>query len=253
MNDSDEYLNKIKQLEKEAKELKNFNYELGILNCTISHEIKSPLHAIDAYARIFIEDYGKQVDENDLKLIKNIRNLCSDTLILVNKLMEYIKIQNMEPHNERINLSNIISEIFKKLVSSYKNKNNIQLKFETKLPDIFFDKILITQIISNLISNALKFSQGEKVPIITIGYKYNKGEKIFYVRDNGIGFDMKFSEKLFEMFHRMHSSDEFEGSGLGLFIIKNIIEKYCGRVWIEGKTGIGACTYFTIDNKYILE
>ena len=250
MNDSDEYVNKIKQLEEEVKELKNLNYELGILSCTISHEIKSPLHAIDAYARIFIEDHGEQVDENDLKLIKNIRNLCSDTLVLVNKLMEYIKIQSIEPHNERIDLSSIISEIFKKLVSSYTN-NNIKLKFDTKLPDIFFDRILITQIISNLISNALKFSQGEKVPIITIGYKYNKGEKIFYVRDNGIGFDMKFSEKLFEMFHRMHSSDEFEGSGLGLFIIKNIIEKYFVRVWIEVKTCILACTYFTLDNKYI--
>ena len=113
MNDSDEYVNKIKQLEEEVKELKNLNYELGILSCTISHEIKSPLHAIDAYARIFIEDHGEQVDENDLKLIKNIRNLCSDTLVLVNKLMEYIKIQSIEPHNERIDLSSIISEILK--------------------------------------------------------------------------------------------------------------------------------------------
>lgn len=251
MDSLDENTNKIKQLEEEVKELKNFNRKLQTLNCTIAHEMKSSLHAINSYAGIFIEDYEKQIDENGAKLIRSICNLCSDTLSIMDNLLGYIKIQDIEPANEKINLDNLISEVFEKLVSVY--EKDVKLNFETKLPDIFFDKVLIKLVITNLISNALKFSQNEEIPTITVGYKYDNEENVFYIRDNGVGFDMKFSEKLFEMFQRMHSSDEFEGNGLGLVIVKSIIEKYYGRVWIEGEVGRGACIYFTMADKYIIK
>jgi light-regulated signal transduction histidine kinase (bacteriophytochrome) len=109
------------------------------------------------------------------------------------------------------------------------------------------------QVITNLISNSLKFTSTKDFALITAGYVLNNNENIFYIKDNGVGFDMKFSENLFGMFERMHSESEFEGSGVGLAIVKRIIKRFGGRVWIIGEVGKGACTYFTIGEESILK
>lgn len=244
--------NNIEDIKGKTEKLQNTNDELRAFNYTISHEIKAPVRAIDGYARIFIEDYGSKVDDDGVDLISNIRNICSDTLLLINKLLEYIKFADMEPIKEIIDFKELVEATFKELVVGYGDKKKIQLNFESELPGILGDSILMKQVVMNLISNSLKFTYNKDSALITVGYIFENDENIFYIKDNGVGFDMKFSEHLFGMFERMHSESEFEGSGVGLAIVKKIIQKFGGRVWITGEVGKGASTYFTISEENIL-
>lgn len=222
-------------------------------NYTISHEIKVPVRAIDGYARIFIEDYSDKVDKDGIEIIKSIRHICGETLLLINKLLEYIKFADMEPTKEIIDLQRLIQITFNELVIGYKDKEKVKLKFESKLPIILGDNILMKQVIINLISNSLKFTSTKEYALIAVGYTFENNENRFYIKDNGVGFDMKFSENLFGIFERMHSENEFEGSGVGLAIVKKVVQKFKGRVWITGEVGKGACTYFTIGEENILK
>lgn len=188
-----------------------------------------------------------------MALIHNIRNICSDTLALINKLLEYTKFDDFEPIKEAVDLKAMIRAVFDDLVIGYSENHKITLKISEYIPFILADSTLIKQVISNIISNSLKFTRNNDVGIITIEYTFENNENIFCIKDNGVGFDMKFSENLFEMFQRMHSIDDFEGSGVGLAIVKKIIQKFGGRVWITGEVGKGACVYFTISQENILK
>ncbi|ADL53164.1 sensor histidine kinase [Clostridium cellulovorans] len=245
--------NIVEDIKEKTEELENSNNELRALNCTIVHEIKAPVRAIDGYARIFIEDYAQQVNVDGINLINNIRNICSDTLLLINKLLDYIKFAEVESTKELINLELLIKSTFDELLFGYTDEKKIHLQFEGKLPSILGDNILMKQVIINIISNSLKFTHNKEVAVITVGYTFENNENIFYIKDNGVGFDMKFSERLFGIFERMHSDSEFEGSGVGLAIVKKLINKLGGRVWIIGEVGKGACTYFTIREDNILK
>ncbi len=253
INTSDRLNSNIDEIKEKTEQLQNANNELRAFNYTISHEIKAPVRAIDGYARIFIEDYENSIDNDGIELIKNIRHICGDTLLLINKLLEYIKFADMEPTKETIDLEKLIQGTLKELVVGYIDKEKIQLKVENDLPIILGDTILMKQVITNIISNSLKFTSNKDFALITVGYVLENNENIFYIKDNGVGFDMKFSEYLFGMFRRMHSESEFEGSGVGLAIVKKIIQKFGGRVWITGEVGKGACTYFTISDESILK
>ncbi len=228
------------------------SHELQAFNYTISHEIKAPVRAIDGYARIFIEDHKNSVSSEGLELIQNIRNICSDTLVLINKLLDYTKFTDFEPVLEALDVRKLASTVFDELIIGYSQKQSIQLQLEENIPFILADKILMKQVFANILSNSLKFTRNVDTGIISIGYGYENHEGYFYIKDNGVGFDMKFSENLFGMFQRMHSPNDFEGSGVGLAIVKKIIEKFGGRVWITGEVGRGACVYFTLSPGNIL-
>jgi light-regulated signal transduction histidine kinase (bacteriophytochrome) len=239
-------------IEKLNNMLQNSGNDLQAFNYTISHEIKAPVRAIDGYARIFIEDFGDSINEEGITLIHNIRNICNDTLSLINKLLEYTKVADFEPIMEVINLKAMIKIVFNELVIGYSEHQKITLQIDEDIPFVLADNILIKQVITNIISNSLKFTRNKDIGIITVGYSFENNENVFYIKDNGVGFDMKFSENLFGMFQRMHSIDDFEGSGVGLSIVKQIVQKFGGRVWITGEVGKGACVYFTLSQENIL-
>lgn len=227
--------------------------DLQALNFTLSHEIKAPVRAIDGYARIFLEDYGGQIDPNGLSLILNIREICRDTLTLINQLLEYTRLSEIEPVKETVDLQQMIRTVFKKLVEGYTEKDQeAVLIFGEEIPFVLCDRTLMRQIVINILSNALKFTREESKAVITAGFHREKGEDVFYIRDNGVGFDMEYSENLFGMFQRMHSENEFEGSGVGLFIVKSLIQKMGGKVWIIGEVGKGASLFFTLPPENIL-
>lgn len=240
-------------MEKKAEALQSTNSELQSFNYTISHEIKAPVRAIDGYARIFIEDYSAKIDEEGLALISNIRNICGDTLLLINRLLEYTKFADAEPIKEIIDFKALIQAVFEELILGNARRDSVQLQFKEALPVILGDHILMKQVITNIISNSLKFTRNKEAALIEVGYIAQDDEGIFYIKDNGVGFDMKFSENLFGLFQRMHSQNDFEGSGLGLAIAKKLIHKFGGRIWIESEVGKGACTYFTIGYENILK
>lgn len=242
-----------KKTENKISESARPSNDLRIFNSSITHEIKAPIRAIDGYARIFLEDYSAQIDENGVELIKNIRGICNDTLGLINKLLDYTRFAEMEPIKEPVDLKNMIQAVFEELVGSYLQGSSIKLEYESTIPMILTDRFLMKQVITNIISNSLKFTRGKDPGIITAGYRQEDTVSVFYIKDNGVGFDMKFSEKLFGMFQRMHSVDDFEGSGLGLALVKKMIESLGGSVRITGEVGKGACTYFTLAPEDILK
>lgn len=239
--------------ENKISESRQQGNDLRIFNSSISHEIKAPIRAIDGYARIFLEDYGSAIDKNGAELIENIRSICSDTLILINKLLDYTRFAEMEPIKEPVDLKDMIRTVFYELVGSYSQGTSTKLQYEGSIPFILTDRFLIKQVITNIISNSLKFTRGKEPGIITAGFRYEDNLPVFYIKDNGVGFDMKFSENLFGMFQRMHSAYDFEGSGLGLALVKKMIESLGGTVWITGEVGKGACTFFTIAQEDILK
>ncbi len=253
-NDSSSENSKSINYEEIASKLQISNNELQAFNYTISHEIKAPVRAIDGYARIFIEDYKAAVNEEGIALIRNIRSICSDTLILLDKLLDYTRFTDLEPILEAVDLKLMIESVFQELTVGYsENNKKIILNVEENIPFVLTDKVLIKQVITNIISNSLKFTRYMDIGTITAGYIFENDENIFYIKDNGVGFDMKFSENLFGIFQRMHSIDDFEGSGVGLTIVKKIVQKFGGRVWITGEVGKGACVYFTLARENILK
>jgi signal transduction histidine kinase len=219
---------------------------------TISHEIKAPVRAIDSYARIFLEDYGQSLDPEAYGIVENIRSICKETIALTNKLLEYTRIGQNEPNDEVVDLKGMIQEVFASLDDAIGDQGQTRLVFDSVVPPVIGDPLLLRQAMVNIISNSLKFARGKDEAVITVGCEKLNGEDVFFIRDNGIGFDMQYSEKLFGMFQRLHTSDEFEGSGIGLAIVKKIILLHRGRVWITGEVGRGATVYFTLPREKVL-
>ena len=231
-------MDRTSELEKVVEELEEFSY-------TISHDLKSPLKAIDIYTQFLQEDYGSSLDFEGNKILKGIQKTSSEMIELINKLLEYSITSKSNILKDKVEAKEIIEDVFREFKIGNPDRK-IQLNFETKLPVINVDKILFKQVISNIISNSIKFSKDREVTEISVGFIEGENEYIFYIKDNGVGFDMKYSDKIFDIFQTLHKRKDFGGAGIGLTTIKRIIEKHGGKVWIEGILDKGTTIYFTI-------
>jgi light-regulated signal transduction histidine kinase (bacteriophytochrome) len=232
-------------LEEKKVELEAALNELEAFSYTVSHDLKSPLRAIQGYSKIILEDYREALDEDGSEMLSNIKNISADMITMIGKLLQYSTTNRLEVCKESVNIREMFTSAFKELRSIY-SKRVIEFEFETGMPPVFADTIMIKQVIYNIISNAIKFTGNREKALIIAGCKRGASEYIFYVKDNGVGIDMEFSGKLFRIFERLHSSDEFEGSGIGLAAVRKIVQKHGGKTWIEGKLNEGATVYFTL-------
>ncbi|MDP4146690.1 MAG: PAS domain S-box protein [Bacillota bacterium] len=228
-----------------TSELQSTLAELEAFNHTVSHDLKSPLRAIDSYSRIILEDYEESLENEAVQMINNIRGICSEMINLINKLLQYSATSKLSIAKEKIDIKDIFTSIFTELKSTCNNRK-IDLQFETHIPFGMADTILMRQLIYNILSNAVKFTKNKEIANIAVGCTVKSKELEFYVKDNGAGFDMEYAGKLFGMFQRLHTSDEYEGSGIGLCIVHKIIQKHGGRTWIKGKKGEGTIIFFTL-------
>lgn len=228
-----------------TEELQNAVNELEAFTYTVSHDLKSPLRAIDGYSRIVLEDFGPRLEEEAGEMIYNIRNICRNMIEMISKLLQYSTTSKAAIEKEDINSETLIRSIFNELVSAHPDRK-LELLIETGMPVISADKVMIRQVAYNILSNAVKFTRHREQALITVGCTITGEEYVFYIKDNGVGFDMEYSGKLFGIFQRLHTNDEFEGSGIGLVTVKKIIHKHGGRVWIEGKLDEGTTVYFTL-------
>jgi len=163
---------------------------------------------------------------------------------LINDLLTFSRTSKKDIHLSNIDMEKLAKEVFNELQMSNADRN-IELTIE-KLPAAKGDPSMIRQVFLNLLSNAIKFTKNKESAMIKVGYIIEKEENIYYVKDNGVGFDMRYSDKLFNVFQRLHSTEEFEGTGIGLAIIQRIIHRHNGRVWAEGKINEGATFYFAL-------
>jgi light-regulated signal transduction histidine kinase (bacteriophytochrome) len=228
------------------EELKNMNKELESFSYSVSHDLRAPLRAINGYSTILQKDYESYLDENGKWLISNI---CSNTVrmsTLIDELLEFSKLGRKEVQKHEIIMNELVDSVLLEIHRSTKHQAKIKIG---ELHNIKADKRLLHQVMFNLISNAIKYSSKNEAPLIEISSEIQNNEIVFAVKDNGVGFNMDYAHKLFSVFQRLHSQDDFEGTGVGLAIVQKIIHKHGGRVWAHGKVNEGAVFQFSLLNK----
>jgi len=225
------------QLQSANKELESFSY-------SVSHDLRAPLRAIHGYAKMLKRNCETQLDAEANRLMDNILNNGRKMGLLIDELLSFSRLGRKELVKVKIPMQELVINICDELKTE-KDNHNIIFHVNNVLP-ADGDITTIKQVWLNLVSNAIKYSRRQAVPVISIGSEKKEDEIIYHIKDNGAGFDMRYADKLFGVFQRLHSDEEFEGIGVGLAIVHRIITKHGGRVWAEGKTNEGATFYFTL-------
>src|SRR5258707_1794273 len=223
------------ELEQRIIELESFSY-------SVSHDLRAPLRGIDGFIAIFLTKYFENVDGEGQRLLGNVRRNVNKMGSLIDELLTLSRIGMKDIQITTINMSELVQTVLEEL-TEMKGKSSVAV---TSLANGQGDIALIKQVLVNLISNAFKYSTKKEKPMIEIGCYNDDGEVQYYIKDNGVGFDMEYSNKLFGVFQRLHDPQEYQGTGVGLAIVKRIIIRHGGRVWAEGKEGEGAAFYFTL-------
>jgi PAS domain S-box-containing protein len=225
------------QLEEANKELEAFSY-------SVSHDLRAPLRHITGFIQILQKEIEADLSENNKKYFEYITSSADKMGVLIDDLLSFSRMGRVGMEKRKVNLEFIITDVLNEL--STETKNRVINWNISRLPLVNGDPSMLKQVMFNLISNAVKFTKNKDNASIEIGTSINDKEQVFYVKDNGAGFDMKYVDKLFGVFQRLHNSNEFEGTGIGLANIKRIITRHGGRVWAEGTVDKGATIYFTI-------
>ena len=234
------------ELKKNIELVKITNNELKTFSYTVAHDLRAPLRAMNGYAEMLIRNYGEILDQEAKRVINNITQNASRMGRLIDDLLSFSRLGREELNVTKVCMENLAKEVLVELNKIIDNKVDIRIN---ELPDVMGDRNLLYQVMMNLISNAIKYSSKKEKPIIELFSEFKNGETIFVVKDNGSGFDMKYSGKLFHVFQRLHADDEFEGNGIGLATVSRIIAKHGGRIWAEGQVDVGATFYFTLPIK----
>ncbi|HSX02564.1 MAG TPA: ATP-binding protein [Candidatus Saccharimonadia bacterium] len=227
-----------------TQQLENTNKELESFSYSVSHDLRAPLRAIDGFSKILAEDYATKIDADGQHLLSTIIASTQQMGTLIDDLLAFSRLGRQEVKKQPVDMKKLAQEVFDELKVVNPNRS---IKFVLDdLPQVPADAGLVRQVWANLLSNAIKFTRHKQPAIIEAGAKTGPHEIIYYVRDNGAGFDMTFVDKLFGVFQRLHDQKDFEGTGVGLAIIKRIVTRHGGRVWAEGKVGEGAMISFTL-------
>ena len=226
------------ELQSAVEELKSFSY-------SVSHDLRAPLRHIDGYVSMLKENAAVASDEEARVFAENVSKATLQMEQLVDALLKLAHVGqiNLAPASQ-LNVKNLVMEVREMLTSDIKDRN-IEWTIRD-LPTVRADPVLLRQVFANLLSNAIKYSAHRSPSIIEIGSEEHDREFVFYVRDNGVGFDMKYADRLFGAFQRLHRSEDFEGIGIGLAYVRKIASRHGGRTWAESKPDEGAVFYFTI-------
>jgi PAS domain S-box-containing protein len=238
------------ELKEYTKRIEYINKELDSYSYIVSHDLKEPLRSINAFSRFIMDDYKDKLDETGRKYLERIQK---NAVRIQNIIEDFVEISNLEKFKnpfEEIRVESIIDEVKLRLEKEIAQKN-ARIIINGELPVICCDCSRFTSVFVNLVSNAIKFADKDP-PVIEIGCK-NKGEYFeFYVKDNGPGIEEQYFERIFRLFQRLVKREEYEGIGVGLTIVKKIIDLHKGEVWVESKVGEGATFYFTLPVKMSL-
>jgi light-regulated signal transduction histidine kinase (bacteriophytochrome) len=224
-------------LEAANKELEAFSY-------SVSHDLRTPLIAAGGFSRLLLEKYGPSLDEKGQEFLNKIYSNCKQMLQLIDDLFAFSRLGHQEIKALGIDMGQMARAVFEELKLLDPGRS-LLLKVQS-LPSARGDPAMIRQVFTNLLSNAMKFTRPMENGVIEVGGTVQESQNIYYIKDNGIGFDMKQATRLFSVFERLHGTDEFEGTGIGLAIVQRIIHRHGGWVWAEGKVNGGATFYFTL-------
>jgi len=228
------------QLEEANRELESFSY-------SVSHDLRAPLRAIDGFSLMLLRDLKDELDEEAKRKLNVIRSSTAKMGQLIDDVLAFSRIGQQAMTMSDVDMHSLAADAWKDL-SSTEAGMNVAMKI-LPLPAGYGDGKYLRQVFVNLLSNAAKFTRQRSRAKIEVGAREDEAESVYYVRDNGIGFDMKFYDRLFGIFQRLHRDDEYEGTGVGLSIVKRIVENHGGSVWAEGEVDEGAVFYFSLPRK----
>ncbi len=230
-------------------QLENSNKELEAFSYSVSHDLRSPLRAINGYSHILLEEYSDKLDPKGKDMLGDVGMNANKMDKLITDLLALSRVSRSELKLSRIDMNSMVNTIYYEIASP-----EVQKKFTFTvfpMPDAYGDPILLHQVWTNLISNAIKYTLPKGERIIQIN-GHSEGEtNIYTIQDNGVGFNPKYTHKLFGVFQRLHSTDQFEGTGVGLAIVKRIIQRHGGQVWAEGLLNQGATFYFSLPHRQV--
>ncbi|HJQ15356.1 MAG TPA: PAS domain S-box protein [Anaerolineales bacterium] len=231
-------------LKQRAAQLEAANKELEAFSYSVSHDLRAPLRSIDGFSQVVLEDYGDQLPADARSHLERVRASAQRMAVLIDDLLNLSRVTRTALQPKFINLSKIAEEIVESLQESQPER---QLTFSVT-PDLMVeaDPHLMHIVLENLLSNAWKFTSKNEQPVIEFGQKNHVKERTFYVRDNGVGFDMAYADKLFGVFQRLHSVSEFPGTGVGLATVHRIISIHGGQIWADSAEGKGTTFFFTL-------
>ena len=225
--------------------LTSANQELEAFTYSVAHDLRAPLRHVDAFAKILEEDFAAELPEEVRRYLHNMRKASQNMSRLVDDLLNLARVGRQELRREQTPLNRIVSEVIKDLDGETRDRR-VEWRI-AELPVVESDPGLVKQVFVNLLSNAVKYTRPRETAVIEVGTEVRDGERAVYVRDNGVGFNMKFADKLFGVFQRLHRAEEFEGTGVGLAIVNRIVQKHGGHVWGEAELDKGASFYFTLN------
>jgi PAS domain S-box-containing protein len=234
----------ISNRKKAEEQLLAVNKELESFSYSVSHDLRAPLRAINGYTNILVEDHSDKLDKEGKRMLNVVIESANMMGKLIDELLSFSRIGKQNVMKVEFNMLPIVQTVVTDQMDLYPIPN-MMIKIG-ELNNVFGDSSMIRLVMTNLISNAFKYSSKKEKPLIEIGSRTENNETIFYVKDNGAGFDMKYYDKLFGVFQRLHSAVEFEGTGVGLAIVNRIITKHEGKIWAESKLNEGTTFYFSL-------
>ena len=225
-------------------ELKASNKELESFSYSVSHDLRAPLRAVDGFTKIVLEDFDADLPQDAKGYLKRVLENSEQMGQLIDDLLAFSRMGRTSMGRTKVDMNHLVAEIRRLLEQDYKGRDITWKVYP--LPEAEADPTMMRLVWQNLIANAIKYTGPRSHAIIEIGSEQNEKEYMFFVKDNGVGFDMKYKSKLFGIFQRLHGSDEFEGNGIGLANVARIVSRHGGRVWAEAELGKGATFYFTL-------
>jgi len=230
------------------KEFEAANEELGAFSYSVSHDLRAPLRAVNGYTSILLEEFSSGLTDEGLGYLKRIKENGDHMGHLIDDLLAFSRLGRQALRVQRVHTRGIVDRALAQLAPAIEGRH-IDLVIGD-LPDCDSDPGLLEQVFINLIGNAFKYSRKREGARIEVGAKQSESDPtpVFFVKDNGAGFDMQYADKLFGVFQRLHRNQDFEGTGVGLAIVHRIVSRHGGRVWAEGKVNEGATFYFTLSS-----
>ncbi|HSK99871.1 MAG TPA: ATP-binding protein, partial [Rubrobacteraceae bacterium] len=225
------------QLEEANRELEAFSY-------SVSHDLRAPIRHISGFARMLEERAKSSLDEMGLRYLKIILESTERAGTLVDDLLSFSRMGRVEMRDAVVDMDALVHEMLNELKFET-NGRDIDWKI-AELPDVYGDHSMLRLVVRNLLGNAVKYTRPREHAVIEVGNSEDGAETVFFVRDNGVGFDEAYADKLFGVFQRLHGVEEFEGTGIGLANVRRIIMRHGGKVWAEGHVGEGATFYFSL-------
>lgn len=243
--EAEEAIRRLNQhLRHRTDELEAANKELEAFCYSVSHDLRAPLRGVDGFSRILTEEYGPRLDDEARRLLGIVRGEAKRMGELIDDLLEFSRMGRRDMQFTSCDMTSLARGAFEQIDPQARSR--VRHFSLTPLPPAFGDQAMLRQVFFNIVANAVKFTSQKEEPALEIGGSVTDGFNAYYVKDNGVGFDQRFADKLFGVFQRLHREDEFEGTGVGLALVKRIILRHHGNVWAEGRLNHGATFHFTL-------